>query len=309
MVTFLGQGGQTPRKSRLRHPNHEELRNIRTAIPARVRIMALLVLRLTLVPTTVLVASIVQRRLGPALGGRVVGWPLTTGPFLLLVWLNAGPAVAGRAAAGVVAGQLAVIGFCAAYAHLAALGVRPWLSLAGALTAAAGGTAASALVNSTWLLALLVLGTIGVALLTWPEPDGPPPPTREAKAWELPARMLVSGVLVAGLLGLTHVLGPHLAGVLATMPVILTVLAPATHRRDGRTAATALVRGALASMPASIVFVAVLAYTLVRLGAPVAFGVGLLALLLADQLTSATQRRSRRPQDRRDHELAVMLEA
>ena len=42
--------------------------------------MALLVLRLTLVPTTVLVASIVQRRLGPALGGRVVGWPLTTGP-------------------------------------------------------------------------------------------------------------------------------------------------------------------------------------------------------------------------------------
>ena len=190
-----------------------------------------------------------------------------------------------------VAGQLAVIGFCAAYGHLAAIGVRPWLSLAGALTAAAAGTAASTLIPTTWLLALLVLGTIGIALLTWPEPVGPPPPAREAKAWELPARMLMSGALVASLLGLTHVLGAHLAGVLATMPVILTVLAPATHRRDGTTAATALVRGALASMPASIVFVAVLAYTLVPLGAPVASAVALLALLSADQLVALRTRR------------------
>ena len=189
-----------------------------------------------------------------------------------------------------VAGQLAVIGFCAAYGHLAAIGVRPWLSLAGALTAAAAGTAASTLIPTTWLLALLVLGTIGIALLTWPEPVGPPPPAREAKAWELPARMLMSGALVASLLGLTHVLGAHLAGVLATMPVILTVLAPATHRRDGTTAATA-VRGALASMPASIVFVAVLAYTLVPLGAPVASAVALLALLSADQLVALRTRR------------------
>ena len=260
----------------------------------------LLLLRLTLVPTTVLVASIVQRRLGPALGGRVVGWPLTTGPFLMLLWLNAGPSVAARGAAGVVGGQLAVIGFGAAYAHLAALGARPWISLAGALTAAAVATVASVLVATAWLLAVLVLGAIAVALLTWPELDGPPPPARQPKAWELPARMLVSGGLVATLLGAARILGPHLAGVLATMPVILTVLAPATHRRDGKAAASALVRGALVSMPSSIVFVVVLVYSLVPLGAPVAFAVAVLALVLADQLVSAAQRLSRRA----DRELA-----
>ncbi len=256
--------------------------------------MVALALRLALTPCTVLLATLVQRRLGPALGGRVVGLPLTTGPFLLLLSLGPGPGGAAHAAAGVVAGQLSVVGFCVAYGQLAD-GRRPWVALTGALAGAAAGTGISALIPMTGLLVVLVLATIAVGLLTWPTVDGPPPPARAERLWETPVRMAVSGTLVACLLGLAQVLGPHLAGLLSTMPVLLTVLASATHRGDGPAAAIALVRGALASMPASVLFVAVLAGTLVPLGTGGAFGLALGALVVTDlAVSTATGLRRRR---------------
>jgi hypothetical protein len=249
--------------------------------------MVVVVLRLTLTPLTVLIASLVQRRLGPTLGGRVIGLPLTTAPFLLLLGLGSGVDAATQGAAGVVAGQLAVVGFCLGYGHIALRGGQHsgsgrWLALTVALTAAAAGTAVSALVPMTVLLVLLVLATITIGLATLPMPVGPRTRPRTQRRWEVPVRMAVSGVLVASLLGLAPVLGPHLAGVLATMPVILTVLAPATHGGDGANAASALVRGALASMPSSVVFAAVLSQALVPLGLATAFGVAAAALVVTD---------------------------
>jgi hypothetical protein len=98
--------------------------------------------------------------------------------------------------------------------------------------------------------------------------------------------MAISGTLVASLLGAARVLGTHLAGVLSTMPVILTVLSPATHRADGPTSAAALTRGALTSMPASVVFVAALSYTLVPFGPWAAFGLALVGLVLVDRVAA-----------------------
>src|SRR5262249_59870588 len=105
----------------------------------------------------------------------------------------------------------------------------------------------------------------------------------------------VSGTLVASLLGAARVLGTHLAGILATTPVILTVLSPATHRADGPSSAAALTRGALASMPASVVFVAVLSYTLLPFGAWAAFGLALVALVLLDRMPAPITRPPPRP--------------
>jgi len=180
-----------------------------------------------------------------------------------------------------------VVGFCLGYGHLARQdrqhsGGGRWVALTVALAAAAAGAGVSALVPMTMLLVLLVLATITIGLATWPTPAGPSPARRTQGRWELPVRMAVSGILVASLLGLAHVLGPHLAGVLATMPVILTVLAPATHGSEGANAASALVRGALASMPSSVVFVAMLSQTLVPLGLATAFGVAVAALVVTD---------------------------
>src|SRR5690349_10114926 len=139
--------------------------------------MAILVLRLALTPSTVLLASWVQRRLGPALGGRVVGLPLTTGPFLILLILQTGTEGAAHAAAGVVAGQLGVVGFCLGYGHLAAR-VRPWQALTGALAASATGVAISTVVSTTWVLAASVLAIIALGLRTWPASLGTAPKPR-----------------------------------------------------------------------------------------------------------------------------------
>jgi hypothetical protein len=252
--------------------------------------VAILVLRLVLAPSTVLAASLVQRRLGPLRGGRLIGLPLTTAPFLLVLCLGSGPAAAARAAAGVVAGQLAVIGFCAAYGHLAAR-LAPLLTVAAAVAAAVVSAALVGLIGVAWLIAVVVLAAIGAALLTWPaEGDGGEVAARPQRGWELPVRVAVSGLLVAALSTGVHVFGPYLAGVLSTAPVILTVMAPSTHRCAGPGAAARLVRGALATMPASVVFVTVLAYALGPLPAPAAFALALAGLLATDQVT-----RARRP--------------
>ena len=76
----------------------------------------------------------------------------------------------------------------------------------------------------------------------------------------------------------------------ATMPVILTVLCPATHRTDGPAAAAEVARAALASMAASIVFVTVLAYTLGSLPTAAAFALALGALLVTDRVTAPRSR-------------------
>jgi hypothetical protein len=239
------------------------------------------VLRLALTPCTVLLASLVQRRLGPTIGGRVVGWPLTTGPFILLLALQSGTAVATRGAEGTIAGQLSVVGFCLAYGHLSRV-VGPAPALAGAFAAVGVGVGVCALIANLWVVVLIVLAAIGLGLATWPVSDTAARPARTPRPWETPVRMAVSGALVASLLGLARVLGPHFAGVLATMPVILTVLAPTTHHHDGAAAARDLIRGALASMLSSVVFVAVLAAALVPVGLAGAFGLAVLALLVTD---------------------------
>lgn len=253
--------------------------------------MAILVLRLVLAPSTVLAASLVQRRLGPLRGGRLIGFPLTTAPFLLVLCLGSGAVTAAHAADGIVAGQMAVIGFCTAYGHIAAR-LSPAATVAAALACAVVSAAVIGLVGVPWLIALLVLATIAVARATWPpERDEPDAATaRPHRPWELPVRVAVSGVLVAVLSTAVRFIGSYLAGVLTTAPVILTVMAPSTHRASGPAAAARLVRGALATMPASVMFVLVLAYGLVPLGPALAFPVALLALLATDQLT-----RARRP--------------
>ncbi|MGW2119634.1 hypothetical protein [Streptomyces zhihengii] len=57
--------------------------------------MDIALLRILLAPSLVLVVSLVARRAGPALGGRLLGAPTTTGPFLLLMcWDSGGTAAA-----------------------------------------------------------------------------------------------------------------------------------------------------------------------------------------------------------------------
>src|SRR5262245_18198318 len=113
-----------------------------------------------------------QRRLGPLVGGRIIGLPLTTGPFLVLLCLLYDPAVARAAAVGVVPGTMVVVAYCLTYGRLAHRMSPKW-TLATALGAGAIAGAAVGLVRPVWLAATVVLVVIAIGLATWPiDPAG-----------------------------------------------------------------------------------------------------------------------------------------
>ena len=79
----------------------------------------LLILKATLTPLLIAVATLAARRWGPAVGGWVAGLPLTSGPVSVFLAVEQAPAFAAHAACGTLLGLIAVAVFCVAYARSA----------------------------------------------------------------------------------------------------------------------------------------------------------------------------------------------
>jgi len=78
--------------------------------------MSLLTVKLVVTPLMVLVAWLAARRWGEAVGGWLVGLPLTSGPVAVFLALEQDPTFAAEAAAGSTAGVVAQAAFVAGYA-------------------------------------------------------------------------------------------------------------------------------------------------------------------------------------------------
>ncbi|OLR92364.1 hypothetical protein [Actinokineospora bangkokensis] len=210
---------------------------------------------------TVTAVALVQRRFGHRVGGVVVGLPLTMVPFLAALVVARGPAAAADAARGSMVGQVGVAVFCLVYAHLAHRRTRPPVALAATLGAVALTLAALSLLPPTWAAVPVALLGVGAALAALPaEPAAVP--VRGTPWWDVPARAATSVGIVVTVAGSADVLGTHLAGLLATAPVLLSVITPPTHHRDGHPAAEALLHGTLRSVPATTLFAATVAFGL-----------------------------------------------
>ena len=214
-------------------------------------------LKLLLSPALVGSATWIQQRWGHAIGGRVIGLPLTTGPFLLIVGLQEGREYASTAAHGVIAGQFALALFTTVYAHL----VRrfPWYLSLGLAT---GVQVSVTLVVSRLsvpiaLLVPAIFLIIVLALKTWPAYEESA--SIEHPRWELPARIVTAVALIVTLSGLASVLGPTLAGALASYPVIISVLGAFTQKRYGPNGVLNTLRGLMQSLPVSVAILAVIA--------------------------------------------------
>lgn len=252
--------------------------------------MEILLLRTALAPCLVLLVSLVARRAGPLWGGRLLGAPTTSGPFIAVLCLGSGTATAAHAAHGSVAGQLSVACFCLTYGRIAARH-RPLMTLLLSLAvvvAAAGLEVVCG--DDVWPAAALALVLV---LINLPKPTTPPgsaPGVPERSAPDSPSwrpiagRMAVSGLLVFASVTVARVAGPFLGGLLSALPVLLSVMAPSLHRSGGAGAAAELLRGALTSAAGTLVFLLVLCAALVPLGAPAAFALALAALAAADRL-------------------------
>ena len=250
----------------------------------------MIVVRLLLTPVAVLAVSLLQRRLGPALSGRVLGLPLTTGPFLVVLGLRSGPSAVASAALGAVMGELSTVALCACYG-LTAQRDRPGSAVtralgAGLLAALGGAVLATALrdVQAWWVALLVIVAGWGVATTLRSEGTSaiPVPPLKAARRTQIVLRMGITEVVVMALLGLSTALGAGLAGLLSALPVILSVMLPAAHRGGGAAAAVAVARNTLTTLPATTAALLVVGVTLVPLGPWVCAGLTLTAFTAAN---------------------------
>lgn len=247
----------------------------------------LLLVRAVLTAVIVALTSTVQVRCGPRATGWLLGLPLTSLPFLLLVGLQQGPWIARSTAAGIIVGQTTVVACCAAYAYVARK--RGWpaaTTVAAGVAVAASGTMV-ALHAPLWVVVPLLALILAGALALWPRAP------RQASAAD-PSRGWVRDVLVrtGAATGCVVVatavsgsFGPHVAGALVTFPTVNLVLAAFTQRSMGSVASVQLIENMLAGMWCGGTFVFVVAATAGPLGILPACGVALAAAAIARALS------------------------
>ena len=218
---------------------------------------SLLLLKLFLAPFFVALLSYIQRRWGDGIGGRLIGLPLTTGPFIFIIYIQEGSSFAARAAHGVLVGQVALIAFCWVYA-VAALKMS-WAPALAAGTAAclATGAVLTSFEIHLYVLLPLLIGTWLLATKFWPAYITEPRRS-ETPRWELPIRLLVTVLLILTLTGTASILGPRVAGALSTYPVIISVLGAFSQRRHGPNSTVATLHGLMQSLPITITIMSVL---------------------------------------------------
>jgi hypothetical protein len=222
-----------------------------------------LALKLVLTPILIAAASLAGRRWGQAVGGWLVGLPLTSGPVAFFLAFDHGAGFAAAVAFGSLAGVLGEVAFCLAYGWSARRGSAVALAAASAAFAVAAIALQRLALPLIWLAAIAV-----VALVTalWLMPKRPAAAvTRAAPRWDLPARMVITTALVVALTGLAPVLGPRLSGMLATFPVYAAILTVFAHRA-GAASAVQVLRGLLLGLFSFAGFFFVLGGSIERLG-------------------------------------------
>lgn len=214
--------------------------------------MPLLLLKLTLAPGLVTATTLAGRRWGPRMAGWLGGLPVVVAPILLAITIEHGRRFGADAAAGALLGLLSLTGFILTYGWAAR--VMSWLPAAalGWVVFVGASLALDGVDPPNWLSLVLVCSSFAAAALLLPRAPAEPPTA--APPFDLALRAGATAVLVLVLTGLAGSLGPHLSGLLASFPVLATVLAAFTHAQDGPAAAAQLLRGFAIGLVAFAVF-------------------------------------------------------
>ncbi|MGN6169093.1 MAG: hypothetical protein ACTHQQ_13125 [Solirubrobacteraceae bacterium] len=229
-------------------------------------------------------------------------FPAVVGPLLLITYQERGPAFAARTATGTLLGLVGLAAFVLAYAWAA--------TRAGWVTSLIAGWTTAGLVTVTVDLtgapALLPVGFVAAVVATASAQRALPRRLDQASTrasdrafrGELPLQMGVTAALVVLLAGASELLGPLVGGVLAGLPVLASVLAVFTHRRNGTLALVDMLHGMLTGMAGFVAFCAVIALTVVPAGVPAAF-VGATVAVVILQAVPAHRMGSRQRQQAR----------
>jgi hypothetical protein len=213
-----------------------------------------LLLKITLVPVVVWLASLAGRRWGHSVSGWISGLPLIAGPLSMFLAAGEGAAFAAETAATTLQATAAAGGHCLVFGLAARRGSRwpaalvaGWLAFV-AVAALLGAVAlppAAALVLNGVLLAL--------QLRALPAPPGPAAPV-PIPPLEIGVRIAAAMAFAAAIVLGSSVLGPRLSGILLTFPIVGSVLPAFTLALYGPQATQRLLRGFLRGLYAFAAF-------------------------------------------------------
>ncbi len=251
--------------------------------------MSLLEIKLVITPLVVLFASLAARRWGDAVGGWLVGLPLTSGPVSVFLAIEQGPSFAAQAADGSIAGVLSQAAFCLGYAAMARQGVMAAL-VAGTLVYV---VSAAILVETGLSTAILFAAALAaLTLVLWLLPRRFVALSANVVAWwDMPLRIVVTTALVVGLTSAASTLGPRASGITASYPLIAASIAAFAHASHGPQAGVAVVRGMASALYAFAMFFAIVSATLPRMSLIAAFALATAGGLIAQGATLYMVRR------------------
>ncbi len=242
--------------------------------------MNIFVLKLILAPIIIGSASFAGRRWGPAVSGWVVGMPLTSGPVIFFVALSHSPSFAANAALGVLSGGLSLVAYALTYSWLA-VKFRWQIAIAGSLLVFVTGT--MLLQNFTFPLLpifILVCIVLVLGLRLMPKDTTIKESGEMPGKWDIPFRILIGTSFILLLTGIAPLIGSRLTGLLATIPLYVTILAIFAHRHQGPAAAAHVLRGLLYGMFAFTGFFIVLSLLIERESLAISFGAAILTALV-----------------------------
>jgi len=224
-------------------------------------------------------ASLAGRRWGPAVGGWLVGLPLTSAPIAFFLARDQSLAFASTAAVGIIGGTVSQAAFTLAYARTAVRAHWPPALASGVAAFALSTFALGSLPFSLLPMAGLAVASLLVTQRLLPKlTEGP----RSAPAlpwWDIPARVVVTTGFVVLLTGIASHLGPKLTGLLTPFPLYAASLVVFTHALEGPAQAGGVLRGLLLGLYSFAGFFLTLGALLERTGIAAAFAAAVVVAL------------------------------
>jgi hypothetical protein len=259
----------------------------------------LFLLKIAVTPILVAGVALAARRWGPTVGGILMGLPWFSGPVLFILIIDQGIDFGVGACLGIMIAVTCVSAFMLAYGLVAAVAGWPLSLAAGSAAFLAGAAVLSdpallarilpARLPPLWAAAGLGAASLCVVLALLPRPRAGVLP-QVPPWWDIPARMAAAAALVAAVVTGADALGPRLAGVFASYPIIITVTGTFTHYSSGRDAIWRVLRALAASLFGFIVFFLVVGLTLPAAGAVGAYALASLSALAITMALLAAHR-------------------
>jgi hypothetical protein len=232
----------------------------------------MLVLKLTLVPTFLLMLSLAGKRWGPSVAGWLAGLPVVAGPILFFVALEQGNEFAAAAASSTLAAIFTLQSFSVSYSHVAwrskwpvALGFASCAWLIAALLVAE-------LPNSLSVSLGIAAATLVLAPRLFPVLPAEIS-VRAVASSELAVRLCAGAALTVVVTLAAGKVGSQWSGILVAFPILTSVMAVFSHRGQGTAFTSALLRATATGLYSFAAFFLVISVALPRTGALAAFAV------------------------------------